>query len=464
MNSQSYSPQQVLRAVQAQRELLNEQWKRLAEVERLHNIEREKIIAERDEAALDLSKAMLPALDASSIARAAQLCGLVGLPAEDLPGRREARRAFLVSRLRTISVEPLYRDRELLRHPRTGSIPQAIAENSEHRRPLAEVVGKCESHARFARLMEVGFGIDDQSVPWWRFSYWSDRSAASEIVATFPAKENFSEVREDYVRAKEAVAIFDAEIHKLRATIAAGEALDREYVALYNEHQHIDEWALQQARVRIVRHMLEADASLMTQRLSRHKDETLLFLRASGLSAKLTYLDAIHKKNADELRTELNAQKAKIDGVYQRGVAKGRGMPADKFQIFAVNRGPKYEKRWQRWGKTYQTVQSYDHWDRGRFYEDLLWWDLMTRGRHDGSYIREVTVFHQSHPHYEYDPTPPRHHHHPAATQDDERDVQSDRDAAARSAEVDGAGGDNDDHNAGDSPDTGGDLTATDAS
>src|SRR5262249_12429139 len=34
----------------------------------------------------------------------------------------------------------------------------------------------------------------------------------------------------------------------------------------------------------------------------------------------------------------------------------------------------------------------------------LLWWDLMTRGRYDGSYIPEVQTYHQTHPEYEFNP------------------------------------------------------------
>jgi hypothetical protein len=79
-------------------------------------------------------------------------------------------------------------------------------------------------------------------------------------------------------------------------------------------------------------------------------------------------------------------------------------MPLDKYQKLAEDRRPRYQKRWQRYDKVYTTVHSFDRWDRGRRFEDLLWWDLMTRGRYDGSYIHEVHQFHHSHPDYSFDP------------------------------------------------------------
>lgn len=441
--TQMANPQQVLKVVQGQRAVLDQQFERLSNVERYHQDERQKVLEQRDQAAADLGRALLPALDPPSIARAAQITGLVGLPQENLPGQREARRAFLTQRLTQITQDPRYRDRELMRHPRTGSLVTAIAEATEQRRPLAEVVERCETHMRFQRLLEIGWGTEEQKAPWWRFSYWSDRSAAAEIVAQ-SGKSSFAEVREEYRVAKETVATYDAELARLRGELAAGEALDAEYAKLYEEYQNLDQWALDAARVRLVRHMLSADTSLMNQRVAAHKDVRLLFLTTSGLAAKVGYLDGIHGKHANEMRDDLNAQKAKLDAIHHRAAYKGRGMPYDKLQALAVDRREKYDKRFARWGKTYNTVYVYDRWDRGRWYSDLLWWDLMTRGRYDGSYIHDVHVFHHSHPDYVYDPSPPHVSPHvdqlandpdPVHGIDDGGDTRDDSDAAAASAD-----------------------------
>ena len=49
-------------------------------------------------------------------------------------------------------------------------------------------------------------------------------------------------------------------------------------------------------------------------------------------------------------------------------------------------------------------MRGYDRWDRGRYYEHLLWWDIMTRGRYDGSFLPDVAHFHTTHPGYTFTP------------------------------------------------------------
>jgi hypothetical protein len=130
----------------------------------------------------------------------------------------------------------------------------------------------------------------------------------------------------------------------------------------------------------------------------------MLFLRASGLTSKVNYLDGIRKGVISEMERDLAALKQRLDGVEMRTRRRWAPMPLDKYQKLAEDRQPRREKRWVRFNKVYTTVYSYDRWDRGRGYDDLLWWDLMTRGRYDGSFLPEVVYFHQQHPNYEFDP------------------------------------------------------------
>jgi hypothetical protein len=134
-----------------------------------HATERATLEAERQQAFEELGKAVLPRLDAASIAAAGQAVGLLGLAAEDILRKVEARRAWLVSRLHAIVHDPRYANRELQRHPRTGSLTTAIAQNEEHRRPSAAVIAACEGHPRFHRLWTIGFGTPEQTTPWWRY-------------------------------------------------------------------------------------------------------------------------------------------------------------------------------------------------------------------------------------------------------------------------------------------------------
>lgn len=396
--------EQVLQTVAAQRQVLAAQQKRIADFNAYHQAELAKLAAEQRAASQDLGQAALPRLDPASIAAAADAVGMVGLPAENVPAQREARRAWLAARMQQILKAPEYAQRELLRHPRTGSLTRALAEAVEYRGLANQLVTACEEHPRFLRLYELGWGEANAKTPWWRYSYWEDRGAAAEL-QTKTGKATFADVRAEYDKGKENVATYDAEIARLRAQLAAGEALEREYASLWDEHTHLDARALEHTRGRIVQHMLTVDASAITQRLrAAGSPLLLLFLRASGLGAKATYLDAIQRASLTELQRDVAAQQEKLNNVETRTRKRWAPLPMDKYQKLAEDRRARYDKRWDRFGKTYQTVYVYDRWDRGRYYDDLLWWDIMTRGRYDGSYIPEVQSYHQTHPDYAFDP------------------------------------------------------------
>jgi hypothetical protein len=396
--------ERVIATIQGQRQILAAEEARVAQFARYHATERAKLDAERTGALRELGRAVLPRLDHAAIAACAQAVGLVGLPAENIPAQVEARRAWLASRLGAIVRDPRYANRELLRHPRTGSLPTAIGQNMEYRQPAAAVVAACDAHPRFGRMWAEGFGTAQAGTPWWRYSYWQDRSAADEIMKAFPGKTTFAEVRDAYARATQDLAVFDAEIASLRAQIAAGEALDREYAALHAEHRDLDARALEQTRGRILGHVMGTDASLMAQRLRAQSALLMLFLRASGVSAKLSYLDGIQHAKLGEIRQDIAAQHQRLAAAEMKTRRRWAPMPIDRFQKLNEDRRPRYEKRWQRFGKTYTTVHAYNQYNRARYYEDVLWWDLMTRGRYDGSYLPDVVHFHRTHPHYQFDP------------------------------------------------------------
>jgi hypothetical protein len=293
-------------------------------------------------------------------------------------------------------------------------------------------VEECESSPRFDRLITSDWGTPEAKAPWWRFSYWQDRSAAADIV-TKSGKTSFAEVRDEYAKGKQNVATYDAEIAQVAQRIKFGESLDQEYAQLYDEHQTLDARGLEHTRHRLVEHLLGVDAATMTQRLRAAASPFLmLFLRASGLAAKASYLDGIFRNNAGEIERDLAAQKGKLDNVEQRTRRRWQAMPAEKYQSLAVDRRAKYDKRFERWGKVYNTVYVYDRWDRARYYDDLLWWDLMTRGRYDGSFLPEVEAYHRLHPGYAFDPDWKTR----AANRGD-RDEEDDADAAAESLRAD---------------------------
>src|SRR5262249_3798405 len=162
-------------------------------------------------------------------------------------------------------------------------------------------------------------------------SHWQDRSAAAELVARFPGKTTFAEVRAEYARAKDTVAVLGAEIARHRGEIAAGEALDREDKALYEERQTLPAPRLPHTQGPLVRHRLGTDGSVVSQRLAA-SPPLLLFLRASGVSAKIAYLDGIQRTNLTEMHKELATQRARLDAAEVRTRRRWAPMALDKYQ------------------------------------------------------------------------------------------------------------------------------------
>jgi hypothetical protein len=433
--------EQVLRTVAQQREILNAEQARASGFAQYHAEEKRRLEGEKAAATHDLVQALLPSLDPKVIASAAEISGLAGLPSENIPAKVEARRQAVVHRIAAIEREPRYVNRELLCHPRTGSLTRELAEAQEMRQPAVAVIGTCETQLRWARLWESGFGTPEFSAPWWRYSYWEDRSAATALVALFPGMTTFAEVREAYRSATETKATFDSEVQRLQHEIATVGALAEEHGTLVDEHAHLDQRALAFTQNRIASHLLTSEPGLVSQRLEAWPAIRMLFLRASGLASKVTYLDGIQRAHLEEMQKELATQAQRLSDVEFRTRRRWAAMPLEKWEKLAVDRRPRYEKKWQRFGKIYSSVHSYDRWDRGRYYDDLLWWDLMTRGRYDGSYLPEVAQFHHRHPDYTFEPDYRVLKAEADAREDAQRDAEAqadlDRDAEAAAAAAD---------------------------
>ena len=221
-----------------------------------------------------------------------------------------------------------------------------------------------------------------------------------------PGATSFYDVRKRYDSMQSDLAIFTHELQLLRAKVTACETLLREHITLVDEYQTLDARALEHTRRRMVEHLLSADASQVTQHLRTHAKSALLllFLRASGVTAKIAYLDQMLQVKLTEMRQDADVQLQKLNAAEARTRKRWAPMLRDKFDKLAQDRRPRHEQRWQRLQRTYSAVSSYDRYDRGRYYEQFLWWDLMTRGRYDGSYIDEVSAFHHANPSYAFEP------------------------------------------------------------
>jgi len=395
-----YAGSEVVQLLRRQREETQEALNHADGLVARHTNDSAELARQYDQARYDLATALLPQLDRPWLQRAIQLTGYTPFHHQDPIAGRDAERATLQAQLAQIDADPRYAQRELHRHPRTGTLFVKREELLGHRKPWAEVLDAAQ-HERLERLLEVGYGTDAYDVPFWRLSYYQDWEAGDQILEKFPGKSGFGEVRDEVLRARETVSTFDQELDTLNREISAGAAIEQQRDQVAQALASVDQRWLDFARVRMVEHLMTVDPKVIKPMLASDPNLQLLYLRASGMIAKGRYLEAMVGENAGKMRQALPEQLQKIDrdiAKFSRPKNLNAWWPRDVIDRRTKSRRDRYQKQFQRFETNYHTVYVYDDWSRARAYDDFVWWYLMTDGRVPGHYIPEVAVFEQHHP------------------------------------------------------------------
>ncbi len=397
--SATLSRDQYLARADACRWELAQAQRRALEESHRHDQQREALAAEHRRACVDLGAALLPGLDAGSIARAVQLTGYAPLAQRDLPGEVARTRAELAARIAVVDADPRYAQRELLRHPTTGTLTVRRAEAASMRAPLEDVLTRAE-HLRLERLLEVGYGTEDYAVPFWRLAYYSDWEAGDEILAAFPGK-TFAQVRAEVLEAREAVAVYDRVLAELDEELRAGVAMEAYRDQLYASWAQAEPRVLEGARTQLVEIVLGLGAELMGPRLRPSADVHLAYLRATGTATKLEYLDRMVRSLIDHVALEIAPQLERLDrdiAKWSRPKKAGQRFPVELVDQRFRSRKERYDKQLERHAKAYVAVRRFDEWERARDADDFVWWYVMTSGRWHADYLPDVQRWDATHP------------------------------------------------------------------
>lgn len=400
----TYGVQDFFNAAKRQRKELQSEIQRAAHYEHVHRgkkaeLEREYLVASRE-----LGQALLPDLTRATVDAAVQLTGYSALAHDDVVGQVERQRALLQRRIAEIEADPRYAQRELLTHPRTGSLTRQIAELEPYANELRKVL-EMSSHPRLDALLANGYGTPEYAVGFWRLSYYSDWKAGDEILARFPEKQFFHQVRDEVLRARDAIQPISADLDRLRAEIAAIHALDAERTAKLDALASAPERFLRDARARLVDFVSNCPIDAIGPRLESHAAAALQYKRLSAVAAKTRYLDGIIQSTVQETRNNAGAALAKLESDMQKYARPKKAntlFPGDAFERRFRSRQEQNDKRWNRVDRSYVSVYSYDRYDEVSLARDFLWWDVMTHGRYDGRHIPEVRSYYDHHPGYVY--------------------------------------------------------------
>lgn len=159
---------------------------------------------------LKLAKILLPGLDPEVVKSAQRRTGLSFLSQETLD--------LLASEGQQLEE----RRRELENMPEFQLSPaeakRSAREEREHlqeyQATLTAVVQQCLAHPRFQLLLESGYGTSRYNTPFWRYSFYLDRRAASELCAA-TGKKDFKALLEEYQTAQDSLQSLKARAQRL---------------------------------------------------------------------------------------------------------------------------------------------------------------------------------------------------------------------------------------------------------
>ena len=345
-----------------------------------HGAERRKLELARRRALDAAATAALAGLDDASLARAVKLTGFTPLIHDNPRAGVETERRRLEARIAEIEADPRWRDRELLRAPRVGTLVRQIEELEEFRASLAEVVARA-AHPRLERLLETGYGSDAYTVGWWRASYYADWKAGDEILEKFPTAKSFAEAREEILRARESLAVYDSRLAALRTEHDDGVAIEKEREAKVAALAGLEQTFLGEWRNRLSDHLASLDPAVLGDRLAGEPDLELLVKQGVGLERKIAYLDQLVSEKLAPVRKALVDERSQLQRElvkYARPKYAQTTMPRDRFERRFRDRPAKLRKGITRVTHEYHTIHHFDSWDRARLVDDFLWWDLMT--------------------------------------------------------------------------------------
>lgn len=327
--------------------------------------------------------------------------------------RIDEERRTLAQTIAQIEADPRFQRADELINPTSGELILKIEAFRRQCQPVFDAAHRYEALPHFLILIERNYGTDEYPLRPWNLDYYLDWKNADEIVEQL-GKENFDFCRHDYLHLWQARDQMKRELQTLEQEIAAVHQLVEHHRQASYRLANLPELILQESRLALREHLSFVDRDQLFSWAQGDRSREALIKMLHGVEKKNDYLKQMANHQFVYEREMLQTAIAKLEkkiAKFSRPKYAGMGAIISDAEAAAWLADPRQKlgERRDRFWKNYDRVivfQEYDRYDYGR---DLLWWDLMTDGRVDGSFIPEVREYYTSHP--GYDPHSRDYHH-----------------------------------------------------
>jgi hypothetical protein len=202
------------------------------------------------------------------------------------------------------------------------------------------------------------------------------------------------------------VGIHEAALREAQEKVQRIDAWQAEHDSLSEALPNLESRKLAGLRDEIAAFLADLPDEVVARTAEGSPELDVLAKRFAGLRAKVKYLGEMQNSQLDPMLNQLNEKIAKLDSDIQRFSDPRKRNARFRDEVFQQrfrDRSDYYDGYWNRYSRGYDLVWEFDAYERMRFTEEVLWWDLMTAGRMDGRMLPSVVEYRGSHPDYTFD-------------------------------------------------------------
>lgn len=333
-----------------------------------------------------LGMALVPAVgDALALARTAQLLRLAALKPAAAADAIETRRERLEARQAELRADFDPDDAG----PRADALTTRLAELADHAAELRRSVTELERDPDFREYRNHA-----DTARWWTLSYYRAQAAGDRAIARFGARrrvERVDQLVKKHRDEREALATLERELSQLSAEQRRLRERASELAQVEHDLTRLEELVADDLRRVVVDNAQGLPEKALLELLADVADARAAAHAIAGTRALRRYLSACFAHWVERPRAELRSHLQDVALVLGgRGQRRGPGDTPGEVDAETTRRQRELEQGGDRYRSTAERLLAFDAWTRCDPLAGDLWWDHLSGGLIDGSFIDEV--------------------------------------------------------------------------